>query len=212
MKRGLFLLATMTLTSALYAQGVLSAEKARQIVGNFNPQLLERAAQSPAVSQLVDELISSYLSKQPADDLAGRYELAALARNFDNSIALYEVTQGYEQAVRYSYAGQDVEPSARQYAQEQLRGILARIWAVSVQTKTELLAQYKKLHAPANGPVISALETELKNLQTEVGDHLAELVQVTLNQAQAQVQAEQTALRETTNLQVKTKHKKPVAE
>jgi uncharacterized membrane protein len=80
-----------------------------------------------------------------------------LARNFDNSLDLYEVTQGYEQAVRYSYAGQEVEPAARQYAQERLRGILARIWAVSVQTKTELLAQYKKLHAPANRPVISAL-------------------------------------------------------
>ena len=212
MKRSLFLLATVTLTSALYAQGTLAAQKARQIVGDFNPQLLERASQNTEVSQLVDELISSYLAQQPADDLAHRYELAALARNFDNSLALYQTTQVYQRAVRYSYAGQDVEPAARQHAQVQLRGIFARIWAVSVQTKTELLSQYKALRNDANQPIISALETDLKNLQVHVGERLTDLVQDTLDQAQAQVLAEQAALKGTSNLQIKTKHKKPVAE
>ncbi len=212
MKRGLFLLATVTLTSALYAQGTMSAQRARQIIGNFNPQLLEHASQNSGVSQLVDELISTYLAKQPADDLANRYELAALARNFDNSVALYQVKQGYQQAVRYSYAGQNVEPAARQYAQEQLRKIFSRIWAVSVQTKTELLSQYKALNDAKNQQTISALEADLKNLQTNVGDQLVYLVQTTLEQVHAHVLAEQTALRETSNMQIKTKHKKPVAE
>lgn len=229
MKRGLFLLATVTLSSALYAQNVLTAEQARKIVADFNPQLLERASQNSDVSQLVDELISSYLAKQPVDNLANRYNLVALARNFDNSLALYDVTEQYQQAVRYSALGGDTEHSARQYAQTQLREIFSRIWAVSVQTKEELLAQYKSARRalkqegtlPADqkaarlqaaDQAISALNFDLKNLKTNTGEHITDLVQNTLDQARTHVLSEQTSLRETTNLQIKTKHKKPVAE
>lgn len=212
MKRGLFLLATVTLSSALYAQGMLTPEKAREIVGNFNPQLLERASQDQNVSVLVEELISSYLAQKPADTLATKYELAALARNFDNSLDLYQTTQEYEQAVRYSYAGENIEPAARQHAQDKLQQVFTRIWAVSVQVKAELLAQYKSLKNPNNQGVISALSADLKNLKTNVGEQIVGLVDETLLQARARVQAEQTALQETSNLQIKTKHKKPVAE
>ncbi len=212
MKRGFFLLATVTLSSALCAQEVLTSAQARQIVADFNPQLLERAAQTPDVSQLVDTLISSYLAKQPADTLANRYELAALARNFDNSLALYAATQKYQQAVQYSQLGGSVETAAYEYARQQLQEIFPRIWAVSVQTKRELLAQYKVSVIAAERVAIPSLETDLKKLQTHVGEQMVELVQGTLAQAKAQVLAEHTALKETTNLQIKTKHKKPVAE
>lgn len=212
MKRGLFLLATVTLSSALYAQGIMSSQKARQIVEDFNPQLLERASQDGAVSQLLEELITSYVAKQPLDNLANRYELAAIARNFDNSIDLYKTVQDYQQAVRYSLVGENIEPSALQYAQDRLRGIYARIWAVSVQDKTALLAQYKLLQDPANQDNILALKAELKQLQTNVGQQLTGLVQNTLAQAKARVLAEQAERVATSNLQIKTKHKKPVAE
>ncbi len=212
MKRGLFLLATVTLSSALYAQGTLTPERAREIVKNFNPQLLERASQDQAVSQLLEKLISSYLAKQPSDNLATQYDLAALARNFDNSLALYGVTQEYQQAIHYSYAGENVEPAARQHAQEELRQIFSRIWAVSVQIKEELLAQYKSAQVQVDPKAIFILEADLKNLKTNVGEQIVGLVEDTLGQAQAQVLAEQTALQETTNLQIKAKHKKPVAE
>lgn len=212
MKRSLFLLATVTLSSALYAQGIMSSQKARQIVEDFNPQLLERASQDGAISQLLEELITSYVAKQPLDNLANRYELAAIARNFDNSIDLYKTVQDYQQAVRYSLVGENIEPSALQYAQDRLRGIYARIWAVSVQDKTALLAQYKLLQDPANQDNILALKAELKQLQTNVGQQLTGLVQNTLAQAKARVLAEQAERVATSNLQIKTKHKKPVAE
>lgn len=211
MKRGLFLLATVTLSSALYAQELLTSEQARQIVANFNPQLLEQTAQNPDVSRLVDTLISSYLAKQPVDTLANRYEFIALVRNFDNSLALYATTQNYQQAVQYSQLGGAVEDAAYEHAREQLGKIFPRIWAVSVQTKRDLLAQYKSSQVEKERAAIPALETDLKKLQTQVGEQLVGLVQNTLVQAKAQVLAEQTAL-EATNLQVKTKHKKPVAE
>lgn len=212
MKRGLFLLATVTLSSALCAQEVLTSEQARQIVADFNPQLLERAAQNPDVSQLVDTLIASYLAKQPADTLANRYELVAFVRNFDNSLDLYATTKNYRQAVQYSQLGGAVEAAAYEHAHQQLQEIFPRIWAVSVQTKRELLAQYKASVIAAERAAIPFLETDLKKLQTHVGEQLVGLVQNTLAQVKAQVLAEHTALGEATNLQIKTKHKKPVAE
>lgn len=212
MRRGLFLLAMVTLSSALYAQQTLTPEKAREIVGNFNPQLLEKASQDQNVSNLVEELISAYLAQKPADDLAAKYELAALARNFDNSLDLYRVTEEYQQALRYSYVGEDVEPAARQHAREQLRLIFSRIWAVTIQVKERLLAQYKSSKIQNNQEAISALETDLKNLKTNVGEQIVNLVEDTLDEAKVQVLTEQTALQETSNLQIKTKHKKPVAE
>ena len=212
MKRGLFLLATVTLSSALCAQELLTSEQARQIVQDFNPQLLERASQNPDVSHLMDELISSYLAKQPADTLAGRYELIALVRNFDNSLALYGATHDYEQALQYSQVGGALEAAAYEHAWQQLKGIFPRIWAVSVQTKEQLLAQYKALQEKGNESSILLLEEDLKQLQTRVGEQLVGLIQQTLAQAKARVLAEHTSLGETSNLQIKTKHKKPVAE
>lgn len=229
MKRGLLLLATVTLSSALYAQQVLTPEKARQIIGDFNPQLLERAAQNQEVSQLVDRLVSSYLAQQPLDDLTGKYGLVALARNFDNSIALQAITDVYKEAVLFSELGGEVEPSVRQYAQEQLEKIFSRIWAVSVRTKEELLVAYKqyanslkraqtlsdeqrKERVAAAHQALQALQTDLQNLHTNVGTQLVQLAQATLAQAYRQVLEDQTTLRETINLQIKTKHKKPVAE
>jgi hypothetical protein len=212
MKRGLFLLATVTLSSALYAQQILTPEKAREIVGNFNPQLLEQASQDQNISELVEGLISAYLAQKPIDNLDTKYELAALARNFDNSLALYDATQEYQQAVRYSYAAENIEPAARQHAQEQLRKIFSRIWAVSIQIKEELLAQYKSSKFQGDREVISALENDLKNLKTNVGEQIIGLVEDRLERTRARVLAEQTTLKQTSNLQIKTKHKKPVAE
>ncbi len=212
MKRGLFLLAMVTLTSALYAQELLSYQQAKQLVQNFNPQLLERASQNSDVSHLVEELIASYLAKQPANTLAGRYELIALLRNFDNSLALYAATNDYKQAIQYSQVGGNLEDVAYEHACKQLQEIFPRIWAVSVQAKRELLAHYKASRSEKDPAAILSLQADLKKLQTNVGEHLIDLVQNTLAQAKAQVLADHTAVAETTNLQIKTKHKKPVAE
>lgn len=234
MKRGLFVLATLTLSSALYAQQTLTLEQARHIVADFNPQLLARAAQNADVNTLVEEMISSYVAAQPTDTLEARYTLAALARNFDNSIVLHAAVQQYKEALRYSQAGGDVNAAAAQTAHTLVGEVFPRIWAVSVQTKEALLDEYKQVRTrikqdktlPADTRQaqlraldfsIKALRADLKQLRTHTGEQLQTLTQATLAQAQEQVAQERAALQEqtaaqATNLQIKSNHKKPVAE
>ena len=233
MKRGLFVLAGLTLSSALYAQQTLTLEQARHIVADFNPQLLERAAQNADVNSLVEEMISSYVEAQPTDTLETRYALAALARNFDNSIALHAAVQQYKDALRYTQAGGNVHAAAEQTVTTQLSHVYPRIWAVSIQTKEALLKAYeqeqrslrkdKTLSADVKEEQLRALDfsdtalrADIKQLRTRTGEQLRALTQATLAQAKAQVAQERAALQEqtaaqTTNLQVKSNHKKPVA-
>lgn len=223
MKRGLFVLATLTLSSALYAQHTLTLEQARGIFAQYNPNLLERAAQSPQLNELVEQVLSSYVEQQPTDDLQNHYALAALARNFDNSIALNVVTDEYAQAVYYSKLGQDVQAQARAAAQQKLQAIFPRMWAVSVQTQEALLQQYKKQYVILKkdktvdlqplSQQIQTTENNLKSLKTKVGPNLQALIRSTLNSTEKQVekQWQQLQAEQTSNLQIKTKHKKPVA-
>ena len=234
MKRGLFVLATLTLSSALYAQQTLTLEQARHIVADFNPQLLERAAQDSDVNSLVEKMISSYMAAQPEYTLETRYALASLARNFDNSIALHAAVQQYKEALRYTQAGGNVNVAAEQAASTLIDEVFPRIWAVSVQTKGELLNAYEQerkvlrrdkalspnvkeeqLHALDFS--IKVLRADIKELHTRTGEQLRALTQATLAQAKAQVAQERATLQEqtaaqATNLQIKSKHKKPVAE
>ena len=216
MKHPLFLLATVTLSSTLYAQGVLTRAQAERVFTQYNPSLVERAAQNNDLHTVLDEVIEAYLQKQPQDTLANRYELIALARNFDNSLALQALTQQYQQAVLYTHMGGNTQDAARVHAQEALQPVLARMWAVSVQVKQQLLSRYQAdpTIRAQYAPVIAALQADLKNLQTNVGLQLQAIAQQTLDAAQeevrAQLHAQQAA--QTNNLQLKNKHKKPVAE
>ena len=233
MKRGLFVLATLTLTSALYAQQTLTLEQARHIVEDFNPQLLERAAQNADINSLVEEMLTAYVEAQPTNTLETRYTLAALVRNFDNSIALHAAVQQYKNALRYSQAGGDVQTAAEQAVVAQLSHVYSRIWAVSIQTKEALLKAYeqeqkalrknktlstdiKEGQLDALGFSINALRADIKQLHTRTGEQLQSLSQATLAQAKEQVTQERASLQEktaeqATNLQVKSNHKKPVA-
>ena len=234
MKRRVFVLATLTLSSALYAQSALTLEQAREIVAQYNSNLLERASQNTQLQAWVDQLLSSYVAQQIPDSLESRYTLAALARNFDNSLALNEATDQYAQAVYYSQVGQDVQPQARAAAAQVLQTVFPRVWAVSVQIKEELLSQYKQAKAQVKknqeldhaaqeqrltqlNQSIRALQEDLKILNTQVGPQLYWLTQHTLDNTQARVlqalaQEKQLAAAQTENLQIKSKHKKPVAQ
>ena len=233
MKRGLFILATLTLSSALYAQQTLTLEQARRIVADFNPQLLARAAQNPDEKALLEEMISSYVAAKPANTLESRYVLVGLARNFDNSIRLYAAMQQYKDALRYTQAGGEVEKAAAQAARTWIGKTFSQIWAVSIQTKEAMLGAYKQARStlrkdktlPTNEKnarlkqvdlSIKAVRDELKQLHTQVGEQLLALTQNALTQVQAQVAQERAALQEqtaaqATNLQIKSNHKKPVA-
>ncbi len=234
MKRGLFLLATVTLSSALYGQSILTREQAREVFAAYNPALLEAAAQNEPLNQLLEQLLSTYTGQNLPDTLENRYTLIALARNFENSLALNAALEQYQQALLYSQVGGNVQEAAYAHARRAVDGVYPRIWAVSVQVKEDLLKQYKTrrraLQADENLSAqdkkarleevdlsIQALQADLKQLNTNVGPQLVQLRNETLAEAQERVQQAVLQLRsaqevkQTANLQVKTKHKKPVA-
>ena len=234
MKRGLFLLATVTLCSALYAQEPLSLEQARALVAKFNPQLLEQASSNEGVNALLEQMLASYVSSNPSNTLENRFTLVALARNFDNSIVLNAALEQYKNALRYSQAGGNVLPAAEQAATTLLAQVYPRIWAVSVQVKNALLGEYKQAQSdlrrdntlPAQEKSIrlhqlqqsaESLQADLRQLQTNTGEQLLALTQGSLAQARVQVAQELAALQtelqatQATNLQIKSNHKKPVA-
>ncbi|MBP5403905.1 MAG: hypothetical protein J6Y17_02310 [Elusimicrobiaceae bacterium] len=223
MRRGLFLIATLTVSSALYAQGLLTRTTARELFGAYNPMLLQEAQQDENLNQLVEEVLNQYLVDEPADTLENRYMLIALARNFENSIALNQTLEEYKQALLYSQQGIDVQNSARAHAQDSLNSIYSRIWAVSVQVKEGLLSRYQQAYRTVTNleekqdllAAINAVKTDLKSLHTNTGEQLVSLTHATLAQAEAQAAASQlqraTLVEEAKNLNIKTKHKKPVA-
>ncbi len=211
MKRGLILVATFTLSSALYAQGTLSREDARAVFAAYNPALLQKAAQDEQVNQLIDQLLQQYTSQYPADTLENRYTLIALARNFENSLALNQTLAQYQQALIYSQHGADVTAAARAHAREKLNTLYPRMWAVSVQVKEDLLRAYKAQKNAQLTPAITALQADLAQLKTNVGTQLITLTQQALTQTEQQAQAYAQQAAQATNLRIKTKHKKPVA-
>ena len=215
MKRGLFLLATFTLSSALYAQDALTREQAQDVFAAYNPALLEKAAQDENLNQFLEDVLAGYLAQRPQDTLENRYTLIALARNFENSLAVNAALTQYKNALIYSQQGGDVQAAAREHASKILAEVYPRIWAVSVQVKEELLTQYQKelkaditpaqkqgLHA-----AIKAVQTDLKNLHTRTGEQLTVLTQDALAQAEAQAVQAQAAK----SLDVKATSQKPRA-
>ncbi len=237
MKRSLCLLATVTLSSALPVQGGLTREQALEIVKDYNPSILEHATQQEGYHLMLESMLDGFMAAQPADTLENRYTLIALARNFDNSLLLTAERARYKQAIFYSQVAPSVMEPARAHAAQAFYQVFPQIWAVSVQIKQDLLSQYqsirtavrkdKKLSEPEKTTrlarldgSIAALKADLKQLHTRPEEQLASLVNQTLAQTEAEALAQWEALcneqpqqaAQTTNLQIKTKHKKPVAE
>ena len=225
MKRGLFVLATVTLSSALYAQDTLTPAQVREIFARYNPALLAQTSQNSDLKSLVDSLCASFASQYPADTLENRYNLIALARNFENSLALSAITEDYQQAVLYSQLSGNVQNSARVRAEQALTQVYGRIWAVSVQVKEQLLAAQQQARKQArregNSPLVQqytqAIRTQkadLKALRTDIGEQLQLLAKnsVLAAEEQARAQLQQLQAAQADNLHIKTNHKKPVAE
>lgn len=235
MKKGLLFIATVTLSSSLYAQTAFSRQQAQDLFAAYNPQLLQRARQNPSLQQVIDQLLDVFLLQYPQDNTQNRYTLIALSRNFDNSLKIEAITQQYQNSLYYSQLGGDIHQPAYERAYKDLLRVYPHIWAVSVQVKQALLQQYeisrqslladrslnpaeKQLRLAQNNKVIHSLKKDLQLLKQNVGEQLPLLARTTLKQVNAQVAAklktgQQQALQaaQSTNLQIKTNHKKPVA-
>lgn len=240
MKKSLFILATLAMSSALYGQtesGYYTREKVLDLFAQYNPAVLENARQNSDYNAVLESFLSSY---QKIENAPNRYELIAIARNFDNSIRLKGVTLAYENAVIFSQmSGGDIA-AARVRFHTDLLSVFQNIWAVTVHLReyeiTELEEQLKSLRkdtalsAPQKEDrkaelkeKISVLKQELKKLQKNIGEQILAAVDMYVAQSDqnlaaqlesmyaAQAQTDSEEAHQSPNLQIKTKNKKPVA-
>ncbi len=240
MRRSLFILATLAMSSALYAQadaGHYNREKVLDIFSQYNPAVLENARQNADYNAVLEGLLASYNAPETEEN---RYELIALARNFDNSIRLKALAVNYEEAVLFSQmSGLDLSSAVLHFRRE-LTPVFQNIWAVTVQLREyqidEYEAQLKELRKnktlsketrQAREAVlkekIKALKTEIKSLKKDAGAQILSAVDVYVAETDRSIaeklEAERARMQEasskqvsqTKNLQVKTKNKKPVA-
>lgn len=143
MRRSLFILATLAMSSALYAQadaGHYNREKVLDIFSQYNPAVLENARQNADYNAVLEGLLASYNAPETEEN---RYELIALARNFDNSIRLKALAVNYEEAVLLSQmSGLDLSSSVLHFRRE-LTPVFQNIWAVTVQLREYQIDEYE---------------------------------------------------------------------
>lgn len=235
MRRSLFILASLALSSALYAQAEpapFSREQVLEIFSQYNPSVLEQAQADADYNSILESFLASYESSRTP---MGRYELIAVARNFDNSIRLQALTDVYKQTATASSVMGGPSAAAEQLFRKDLTDVVGRIWAVTVQLRSFQLKEAKArlksvradkmlskevrtLQADQIKAEIRALKAEIKSLQKHRGEIIQSAVDAYV--LQTQKQASQGLLRaarssldtaEAENLQVKSNHKKPVA-
>lgn len=234
MRRSLFVLATMAMSSVLYAQAEpahFSREQVLDIFSQYNPLVLEQAQADADYQSVLDSFLSAY---EDSNAQTSCFELIAVARNFDNSIRLQALTDAYQQAASVSLlTGQD--GGAEKLFREDLTDVVSRIWAVTVQIRRAQLAEAKQrlknirtdhtLSKESRAEQISllkqeirVLKAELKSFQKNRGPIITSAVDAYMEQAQKEVsdgllQAARSSLEVSSadNLQIKSNHKKPVA-
>ncbi len=235
MRRSLFVLATLAMSSALYAQAdtaLYTREKVLDIFAQYNPSVLERATQNAGYNAVLESFLTAYNAPETQ---AARYDLIAVARNFDNSIRLHALIKQYEESSVLAQLGGIAPSTVRSYAREQLKDVFQNIWAVTVQLRElqlkeaqdslKQLRKDKTLSKEARSAQVFSLKQQIKALKAELkafkknpGEQILTAVDSVLVQADERLAAQvvqQAASSEqslqTENLQIKTKNKKPVA-
>ena len=228
-------LAMFALTPALYAQAeapLFSREQVLEVFARFNPTVLDNAQKNTAYKSVLDLFVDNY---QREISPAAEAELIAAVRNFDTSIRLDILTKAYRNQWLYAkMTGQPVMP-VRQMFEEDLSEEMAHIWAVTVQTRKYQLNQAKEKRAQlrenssaahpgeeeALQAQVSALNAEIRTLTQAPGEYVTaaienyvdnvdrELVKETFSVQRTQDEETAEQARATTNLQLKSKHKKP---
>lgn len=234
MKRSLLLLAVCALSSAVYAQSgaeQYTREQVLEVFSNYNPVVLENAKNNENYEAVLEAFISSYDKPVTAQN---RFELIAVARNFDNSLLLRLWENSYKEILSMgSYAGTNIS-AQKQTARQDLLLIFGRIWANSVQLREMQLQEAKEaLKKTRKDKTISKslkqektdflkdeiadLKSEIKALRKNPGEQIQQITDSYMAQLEQEVAAAFSSRKteeessQTENLQVKTNHKKPVA-
>ena len=233
MKRSVFLLASLALCSALYAQSgesLFSREQVLDIFAQYNPSVLEKARQSEDYQALLDGFVQAF---QIPDTPENRFNAIAAARNFENSIRLQALAESYIEKVTWArMSGQDYSGMRTLYHQD-LKDVMSDIWAVSLQMRNWQFEQTKKALKDVRRADISAadkaareqafkmqiqlLKQEIRSLKKNAGALVLDSVEKQQAQTELQVaqrlgaQTQELSAAQASNLQIKTNHKKPVA-
>lgn len=234
MRKGLSVLAVLALSSAaLYAGENFNREKVLALFAKYNPSVLEQAKQNPAYNNLLEGLLASYQKPETED---AYFELIALIRNFDTSIALNNATQTYQENYLYALmsGSEPASPATAAFKADVLNS-LQQIWATTIQVhelhvdtlkeqlKTvkqnkTLSKEDKKTQVNDLKGKIKAAKREIKQLKTNPGAQLVAAADMYVEQTQAEVRAglryaqQQAQLAaQTENQQITSKNKKRVA-
>lgn len=239
MKRSLFLLASLALSSALYAQAEsldLSREQVLDIFAQYNPTVLEKAQQNADYQAALDQFLQTFSGKNTAGN---RFDTIAAARNFENSLRLNALAEAYlQQAVLARMSSQDYTALQRLYRQD-VKDVMSDIWAVSLQMRyfqleeakkalkalqrEDLPAEQKKSQTDELKKQIKSIQAEISALKKQSGQMIVSYTEQQLAATEEQInsrlslnqhlaaQQQQSSAKQATNLQIKTNHKKPVA-
>lgn len=240
MKKSMLLLAVFALSSAVYAQqgAALSQEQVLEVFSRFNPSVLEKAKQDDTYRAALDNFLASYAAVPGA---VTRFDIIAAARNFDDSLRLKQLTDIYQQLwISAKMSGADIS-TPRQLFLQDVTDVMTRVWAVTVQLRQYQLqlAQERLAHlrqdAASDAPErlarqeqaqqeVASLKSEVKSFKKYAGEHITSAAQDYVFRLENELQARefsvkrqaardaQQAARQTTNLQIKSNHKKPVAQ
>lgn len=235
MKKSLFFVAVWAAASVLCAQESpnFGREDVMAAFKEYNPAALEKAAQNPAYNELLNKLADAYHSPRTE---ASRNELIALVKNFDNSLRLQAVRNAYfEGRTLQRVSGTELNALDEKTAKDVL-AVVRSIFKNTLEVKNIQIKDYKaRLKAVKKDPTLSAQEKEqaVSRLENQIRSVKREIKQLKSNSKQkirdtasvyfgeirsdfaaseqasaapARLEAEQSSA-----LDVKANHKKPVA-
>lgn len=240
MKRCLLLLAALAAASALSAQenNHFTREDVLTVFGQYNPSVLKKAELNQPYQEVLEKLASSYSVLKTEEN---RQELIALAKNFDNSLLLHAISQAYEEGfVLQRLSGLQLDALAAR-TREDLSAVFNNILDVTLELKEirieELKEEIKAVKADKTldklarkekikvlKGKIKAVKAEMKTLKKNRAEQVASTVQLYMTdltdraegtlsfkrkEAAAREQAQKA--QSSSNLQIKSKNKKPVA-
>ena len=237
MKRSLFLLASLMLTSAVYTHAeepLFTPEQVLAFFSQYNPTVLEKAQTDQGYQTLVDGFVEAFA--RPAT-FENRVEIMAAVRNFDNSIRLHALMKQYEEKIVWArMAGQDTQGITAAYRQE-VQDVVSKIFGVTLQVNKWALQEQKNALKKLRQTELDSLARQeredqlksaikqrkeiIKSLKKNAGPFVLSATDGYVAQVEQQVglyfrsahqaAAQENSAAQSSNLQIKTNHKKPVA-
>ncbi len=230
MKKNVWVLAVLGFSMGLYAQeaSMLSKNDMMTAFQIYNPSVLENAKQNEGYQSILQQLLDSYsVERNEKNEL----ELIALVKNFDNSLALHLIKQQYMQGRQLQDMSGVPLSNLEQSTLENLEPVFARIYQNTLEVKNIQLKQYKEslkkikkdssLSADEKAEQISLYKEKISQVKQEVKQlkqnskaRVHALAAAYLAQMEAgytSALAQQLSAAESTNQDIKSNHKKPVA-